>query len=412
MYNEFFGLQNKPFSITPDPYIFFENRTYAEAYANLLYGVHERKGFLLLTGEVGTGKTTILRRLMDELTPTARFVFFYNTSLTFDELLTFVCEELQLKVAAPGQLAKISALNELLLDQLRKGSTAVLFIDEAQNLREEVFESLRLLSNLETSRDKLLQIILSGQPELEAKLEKTELRQLKQRIFSHSRLEPLSDEEVVAFVDYRLKTAGCRKKELFAPIALAEIARYSNGIPRLINVICDNALLIAYAESQKCVGAEIIREVACDLGIDKKAVERHQISHCPVTPNAKGPRSSVYSLPLQRERMMVPTKTATNAVFNNTSSLRDSVSVPTESLAEYMSGGFCAALTQAFTEAIGPMGPFVIREQLNPLKHGADLSKRSIDGIIESLCSEILDDVLQNRFRMTVAALLKRPQPK
>ena len=268
MYTSYFGFDEKPFNVTPDPRFFFTNPGYQEAYANLLYGIRERKGFLLLTGEVGTGKTTILQRLMEELESTVRFVFFYNTNLSFEELLTFTCQELGLPVKEGDRLEKIGALNEFLLNQLRNGSTTVLFIDEAQNLKGEVFENLRLLSNLETPREKLLQIVLAGQPELEAKLDRNDLRQLKQRIFSQSRLSSLSEQEVAGFIDYRLKAVGSRQNDLFPRDAVREIALYSKGIPRLINIICDNALLIAYAASEKKVTADIIKEVARDMRLE------------------------------------------------------------------------------------------------------------------------------------------------
>jgi general secretion pathway protein A len=266
MYNSFFGFNEKPFNITPDPRFFYGNPLYSEVYANLLYAVRERKGFATLIGEVGTGKTTLLRKLMDDLAITARFVYFYNTKLNFEELLSFVCQELALPLRRKeGRLGKIRALNEFLIDQLRDGRTAVLLIDEAQNLGNDVLENLRLLSNLETGREKLLQIILAGQPEFESKLAEPELRQLKQRISIHCRINCLSECEVERFVNYRLAAVGCERRDLFGPETLIKIAYYSGGVPRLVNIICDNALLIAYANSQKTITAAIIDEVADDL---------------------------------------------------------------------------------------------------------------------------------------------------
>lgn len=265
MYNAYFGFEEKPFTVTPDPRFFYPNPLYCEAYATLTYGIRERKGFVLLSGEVGTGKTTLLRRLMNDLDANIRFVFFYNTTLTFEELVSVTCHELGLAVRDGGRLQKIQALNEFLIEQLRKGGTGVLLIDEAQNLREDVLESLRLLSNLETASEKLIQIVLVGQPELEAKLDQPNLRQLKQRIALRCRLDRLKDREVGSFIDHRLRTVGYERGDLFLPEAVRDIARYSKGIPRLINMICDNALLIAYGTSRKTVSAEMIEEVACDL---------------------------------------------------------------------------------------------------------------------------------------------------
>lgn len=265
MYTAYFGFHERPFNVTPDPRFFYSNPTYQEAYAALLYGIRERKGFIVLTGEVGTGKTTLLRRLMNNLNSTVRFAFFYNTTLSFGELLSFICEELDLRVKRGGRLRKIQVLNEFLIAQLRKGGTGALLIDEAQNLGEEVLENLRLLSNLETANEKLLQIVLVGQPELENKLDRPELRQLKQRVAVQCRLDHLRDREVGPFIDYRLHAVGYERNDLFAPDAIRQIALYSRGIPRLINIICDNALLIAYAASHKKVSADIIGEVAHDL---------------------------------------------------------------------------------------------------------------------------------------------------
>ncbi len=271
MYNSYFGFREKPFNVTPDPRFFYSNPVNQEAYASLLYGIRERKGFVVLTGEVGTGKTTLLRMLMNNLDATIRFVFFYNTTLTFEELVTFTCEELGLAIKGAGRLQKIQALNEFLIAQLKKGGTGVLLIDEAQNLAEEALENLRLLSNLETTSEKLLQIVLVGQPELEVKLNQASLRQIKQRIAVRSRLDRLKDREVGPFVAHRLSAVGYEGRGLFSAEAIENIAVYSKGIPRLINIICDNALLIAYASSQKKVSAEMIREATRDLGLESDA---------------------------------------------------------------------------------------------------------------------------------------------
>lgn len=265
MYTAYFGFREKPFSVTPDPRFFYTNPGYQEAYANLIYAIRERRGFVMLTGEVGTGKTTLLRRLMESMQPNIHFIFFYNTTLTFEEFLSFICDELGLPVKEAGHLQKIQALNAYLLEQLAKGGTVVLLIDEAQNLGEEVLENLRLLSNLETSSEKLLQIALAGQPELEAKLGLPKLRQLKQRIAIQCRLSRLNEDEVGPFINYRLNTVGYKRQHLFTVDAIQEIAYYSRGFPRLINILCDNALLIAYATSQKRVTADIVKEAASDL---------------------------------------------------------------------------------------------------------------------------------------------------
>lgn len=266
MYNEFFGFREKPFNITPDPRFLFSSPGHQEAYANLLYGIRERKGFIVLTGEVGTGKTTLLRRVMDNLEESIRFVFFYNTTLSFEELLDYIFTELHLDPASgQSRLQKIQALNQFLITQLEQGGTVALLIDEAQNLTDGVLENLRLLSNLETAQDKLLQIVLVGQPELEQKLAQPHLRQLRQRIVTWCRLNRLKDSEVDELILHRLGAVGYEGPPLFTPEALRLISLYSQGVPRLINVICDNALLLAYAASHKEVSVELVEETAHDL---------------------------------------------------------------------------------------------------------------------------------------------------
>jgi general secretion pathway protein A len=273
MYNSYFGFRERPFNVTPVPRFFYTNPVYHEAYATLVYGIRERKGLIVLTGEVGTGKTTLLRKLMDNSGELSASFFFCNTNLTFEELLTFICEELGLSVNGSGRLPKIRALNDFLLEQLKRGGTGALLIDEAQNLSEEVLENLRLLSNLETGSEKLLQIVLAGQPELESLLDQPKLRQLKQRVTLCCRLDRLNEREVGSYIYYRLRAAGYEGNDLFTPDGLAPIFTYSKGIPRLINVICDNALLITYACSRKKVSGDVIREVARDLRLQSEGDE-------------------------------------------------------------------------------------------------------------------------------------------
>jgi general secretion pathway protein A len=272
MYTTYFGLREQPFSITPNPRFFYANPGHEEAYANLLYGIQERKGCIVLIGEAGTGKTTLLRRVMENQEETVRTAFLFNTTLTFDELLDFLCHDFALPVPEGQRLAKIQALNQFLLTQLQDGGTAVLLIDEAQNLSDEILENLRLLSNFETARAKLLQIVLVGQPELDKKLERPELRQLKQRIAIRCHLDRLKARDVGPFIYHRLHIAGCDRHDVFTPEAVQRIAIYSRGIPRLINILCDNALLIAYGTGVHTVAETVIEEVAQDLRLKREEV--------------------------------------------------------------------------------------------------------------------------------------------
>jgi general secretion pathway protein A len=265
MYGDHFGLAEPPFSVSPDPRFFYANPVYQEALATLHYGIEARKGFVIITGEAGTGKTTLLRMLMHNLDAAIHTAFIFNPRLSFTALLRFILSDLGIENPAKDRLKLMEQLNVYLIEQLRKGHTVALLVDEAQALSDEILEELRLLSNLETDRAKLIQIVLMGQPELEGKLDQDELRQLKQRVALRCRLLPLSQHEVGLYIDSRLKTAGYEGKELFAPDAVEKITHYSNGIPRLVNMICDNALVIASAASKKHVSAEMIEEVARDL---------------------------------------------------------------------------------------------------------------------------------------------------
>jgi general secretion pathway protein A len=265
VYNSYFGFSVSPFCVTPDPNFFYTNPVYEEAYATLRYGIEAKKGFIVITGEAGTGKTTLLRKLMHNMEGTIHSVFIFNTYLNFSELLQVILYDLGLAPKEPNKVTMLQELNDYLIAQLKQAHIVSVLVDEAQNLSDEALEGLRLLSNLETDQEKLIQIVLMGQPELQARLDRPSLRQLKQRVALQCRLVPLKDNEVRPYVDFRLRAAGYKGKDLFQPDAFRQIAFYSNGIPRLMNIICDNALLCAFARSQKIVSADIIKEVARDL---------------------------------------------------------------------------------------------------------------------------------------------------
>jgi general secretion pathway protein A len=267
MYASFFGLNEKPFSITPDPRFLFLSERHAEALAHLVYGINEAGGFIQLTGEVGTGKTTVVRSLLAQAPKHAEIALILNPRMTPSEFLLAICEELGIHVE-PRSEGSLKDLVDLLSFHLLKahaeGKRIVLVVDEAQNLAPEVLEQVRLLTNLETETQKLLQIILIGQPELRELLDRTELRQLAQRITGRYHLDPLSREETAAYVRHRLRVAGATR-EVFTHYALREIARLSGGVPRLINIICDRALLGAFTEDRHAVGAAIVRRAAGEV---------------------------------------------------------------------------------------------------------------------------------------------------
>jgi general secretion pathway protein A len=267
MYNTYFGFRESPFSVTPDPRFFYTNPVYLEAFATLRYGIEAKKGFIVITGEVGTGKTTLLRKLLHNLAETVHSVFVFNSCISFPELLQFTLQDLGLAPKDQSKVTMLLELNEYLIKQLKRGHTVTMLIDEAQNLSDDVLENLRLLSNLETDQEKLIQIVLMGQPELHAKLAQPHLRQLKQRVALQCRLNPLADDEVGPYIDSRLMAAGYQSKDLFPSDAVERIAYYSKGIPRVLNIICDNALLSAYASSQHFVTAGMIEVVTRDLDL-------------------------------------------------------------------------------------------------------------------------------------------------
>jgi general secretion pathway protein A len=267
MYTSFFGLNEKPFSITPDPRYLFMSERHGEALAHLVYGVTESGGFMQLTGEVGTGKTTLVRTLLlNRMPENADVAVVLNPQLSAREFLVSICEELGITVPEDrGSIkALIDSLNQHLLNAHADGRRTILVVDEAQNLAPDVLEEVRLLTNLETAKQKLLQIILIGQPELRELLARNDLRQLAQRITGRYHLEPLSRDETAAYIEHRLKVAGALG-EVFDTGAKREVFRISQGVPRLINVICDRALLGAYSGESRRVNRRMIRRAAAEI---------------------------------------------------------------------------------------------------------------------------------------------------
>ena len=274
MYQEFYGFDKMPFNNTPDTRFFFHSEQHQEALSSLLYCVNERKGFMLLTGEIGAGKTTVCRAFLNRLDPTTKVAVITNTRLTERQLLQSICEEFGLWI--PGNVGKVTLFNELntfLVDQYRQGANTVLIVDEAQNLRPEVLEEIRLISNLETERDKLIQIILMGQPELREIVELPELKQLKQRIVLRYHLYPLSEKESQAYIFHRLKVAGASGNLKFSRSALTLIQQYSGGIPRVVNILCDNALLLGFVQETRKISESLVQEVIRDLEGTRKALQ-------------------------------------------------------------------------------------------------------------------------------------------
>ncbi|MCU1330171.1 MAG: ral secretion pathway protein-related protein [Bryobacterales bacterium] len=266
MYKAFFGLISNPFNLSPDPAFLYRSPHHEEALANLIYGVQSRKGFILLTGEVGTGKTTMLECLRDHLdSHRIPFAFIFNSRLTPEQFFEMIAYDLDLPCSRTSKTEVLFALNAMLLERANQNKTTVLMVDEGQNLSWDVLEEIRLLGNLENRRGKLLQIIISGQPELDDKLEQDDCRQLRQRIALRCRLRPFSAEETAEYVGSRLARSGMRDQSVFSPEVLLQIHRGTHGIPRLINSVCDNMLLTAFALESHVATLQMYDEVARDL---------------------------------------------------------------------------------------------------------------------------------------------------
>ena len=275
MYKSFYNLQRNPFEITPDPSFLFTTTRHKEALASLYYGVTSHRGFVVLTGEVGTGKTLILRSLLGLLQRRdVAFALIFNPTLSPLEFMRYIAGDFGLPVAGKAKDELIHVLNSFLLQRHQKGLTTILVVDEAHHLSHEILEEIRLLTNLETSQQKLLQIVLAGQPELDLKLDSHELRQLKQRVALRCHLDPLTQNETRDYMNRRLKIAGAvGANEIFSVPAIEAVFRHSRGIPRLINTICENALLAGYAKHAPTVTSEIIEGVARDLRLGVTVVD-------------------------------------------------------------------------------------------------------------------------------------------
>jgi general secretion pathway protein A len=277
MYEKFYNLDRGPFEITPDPAFLFPTRKHNEALASLYYGVRRHKGFVVLTGEVGTGKTLVLRCLLNLLNrDEVGYAYLFSTKLSEIDFLQYVARDFGLPTRDKSKTDLLLDLSNLVCTRYKQGLTTVLIVDEAHHLPVGVLEEIRLLTNLETTQQKLLQIVLVGQPELDEKLDSFELRQLKQRIALRSSLGPLDQSETSGYIRRRLELAGATSHGaiLFSDAAISAVCRHSHGIPRLINTICENALITAYARQARAVSPDIIEEVATELRLDVMHRER------------------------------------------------------------------------------------------------------------------------------------------
>ena len=262
MYVRFYHLKKEPFHVTPDPEFLYLSPTHKEALVSIIDGVNEGKGFIVITGEVGVGKTTILRSYLERLNDKeSRIIYVFNPNVSFKELLEYIFQELNLDPQTDNASKMVTRLQQFMIEECRKGRSLVLMIDEAQNMPVETLENLRMLSNLETSTEKLIQIVLIGQPEFEEILNRNELRQLRQRIAIACRISPLSRKESAAYIKHRLMKAGMNGGPVFTRMALREIIKSAKGSPRVINILCDNALIAGVGHRKKPVDLKIVNRV-------------------------------------------------------------------------------------------------------------------------------------------------------
>jgi len=265
MYREFFGLKENPFNVTSDPSFLFLSRVHKEAFAHLLYGIRERKGFLEITGEVGAGKTTLCRALLHQLDRNTKTAFVFNSTLPEKQLFQSILEDFGMAADKKNKISMLKQLHKFFLDEIAKGNNVVLIIDEAQNLKLSVLEEIRMLSNLETEKEKLLQIVLVGQPELKKKLELPELRQLRQRIVVRFHIPGMAEDEIREYIDHRLRIAGSDGGISFSEESVESVYKYTGGIPRVINLVCDKALLAAYVIETKDISLALIDRAINEL---------------------------------------------------------------------------------------------------------------------------------------------------
>jgi general secretion pathway protein A len=288
MYKEFFGLRANPFNVNPDPRYLFLTRHTEEALACLTYGIQSRKGFVLLTGEVGTGKTTLINKLLEWLRlQQVATAFIFNSRMNVPQFLDYMMADFGIPCDSKSKSQILQRLYNWLLDRYRAGETAVLIVDEAQNLTDEVLEEIRMLTNLETFTEKLLQIVLVGQPELETKLKQPQLRQLRQRLTLRAKTHPLTLEETKAYVQQRLRIAGSDGRQIFDGDALNAIHKYASGIPRVVNLLCEHCLVSAFVDQKPTISEGIVDAVARDFDLSDSVASGAMTVAAPPAPGAE-----------------------------------------------------------------------------------------------------------------------------
>jgi type II secretory pathway predicted ATPase ExeA len=399
-----FGFREMPFGVAPDPRFFYGNHHYTEGLNFLAEGIQAKKGLLLVTGEVGTGKTILLRKLMRHLEATTRFVFLSTTHLTSDGLIELIVEDLGLTVKDKPRSEIAHALGQYLLQQNRAGGTVALLIDEAQKLTDEALESLCDLSNLETAQEKLLQIVLVGQPELIIKLSKPSLRRIKQRIAIHHQTRALSfASEAEHYVLHRLHAAGYDGPEIFNKEALDAIWSYSSGTPRLINTLCDNALALASRAGRRRISAYVIIKVAAKLMLERRIDAQTNAGLNNGAAKTTTGRSGAHRSEPSKAKTAASKQTA-ETVRHFVNERLSQVAVP-ESAAKDRSVApqFFDFMARAATEGIGPMAKLIICDQISELGESRDgFPQKKLAELIERVSREIFNETMRARFQDTM----------
>ena len=399
LYQRHFGFDQAPFNITPDPSFLYLSSSHREGLAQLQYGIEARRGFIVLTGEVGTGKTTLIQAILSRVAERTHTALIFSYIANQLELLRYICEEFKLiepLKPAGGFHEYVSLLNDFLLRRYREGENAALIIDEAQNLPLEVLECVRLLSNFETTKDKLLQILLVGQPELNDRLNAPQLRQLKQRVTLRHHLRPLSLNECQAYIVSRLNNAG-GQPTIFTPRAIELIHHYSGGLPRLVNVICDNSMINAYALNRRQIEPAVVQEVADDLQLSGSLL-RPAWSRVDMQPRSDriSPQTEAGKRqPVQLVRISRPN-----------SSGDDSKASP--STHDVVPEEFFVDIREALVDAMGPMAHIVLSEHVKLLGGSIDQFERNkIELLIDSVSREIFDQSIRAHFRQNMSTKLR-----
>jgi general secretion pathway protein A len=398
LYEQYFGFTKEPFNITADPEFLFLSQSHRDGLTQLAYALKARRGFVVLTGEVGTGKTTLIYTLLNELHDKMHTAFICSHIGSPLDLLRYACDEFGIKVPKRYRSdlhEHFSLLSAFLLESYRRGENCSLIIDEAQNLSLQVLESVRMLSNFETAKDKLLQILLVGQPELAYRLNSQELRQLKQRVALRHSLRPLTLKECKAYVASRLRLAG-GDPELFTIQAQESIYQYSGGIPRVVNVICDNSLLMGYTFKRSFIDDAIVRQVAEDLNLASMSANNWQMQSGPSDRlnDTRHGRNELH-LAVSEEPTTIFQTEQSEAIVEMPAAVQPadpSILIP-----------FFDRLTEELRDVIGPMASIVLQDHIRRGGYSKEaFPKEKLEKLVETVSEEIVDPYMRREFRKTV----------